>query len=52
MILRKTQHFRKICLLLLEEGKRSEAKEVLRQLINIQPGEPEWQEKLETLEFE
>lgn len=37
---------------LLEEGKRSEAKEVLRQLINIQPGEPEWQEKLETLEFE
>lgn len=37
---------------LLEEGKRSEAKEVLGQLINIQPGEPEWQEKLETLEFE
>ncbi len=37
---------------LLEEGKRSEAKEVLGQLINIQPGEPEWQEKLEALEFE
>ena len=37
---------------LLEEGKRSEAREVLGQLINIQPGEPEWQEKLETLEFE
>lgn len=37
---------------LLEEGKRSEAKEVFGQLINIQPGEPEWQEKLETLEFE
>ncbi|MEF7495748.1 tetratricopeptide repeat protein [Lysinibacillus sphaericus] len=37
---------------LLEEGKRSEAKVVLEQLINIQPGEPEWQEKLEALEFE
>lgn len=37
---------------LLEEGKRSEAKEVLGQLIAIQPGEPEWQEKLESLEFE
>ncbi len=37
---------------LLEEGKRSEAKVVLEQLMNIQPGEPEWQEKLEALEFE
>ncbi len=37
---------------LLEEGKRSEAKEVLGQLIRVQPGEPEWQEKLESLEFE
>ena len=37
---------------LLEEGKRSEAKVILEQLINIQPGEPEWQEKLEALEFE
>lgn len=37
---------------LLEEGKRSEAKEVLGQLIAIQPGETEWQEKLESLEFE
>ncbi|QPQ31687.1 tetratricopeptide repeat protein [Lysinibacillus sp. JNUCC 51] len=37
---------------LLEEGKRLEAKEVLGQLITIQPGELEWQEKLETLEFE
>lgn len=37
---------------LLEEGKRSEAKVVLEQLMNIQPGEPGWQEKLEALEFE
>lgn len=37
---------------LLEEGKRSEAKVVLEQLMNNQPGEPEWQEKLEALEFE
>ncbi len=37
---------------LLEEGKRLEAKEVLGHLIAIQPGETEWQEKLEALEFE
>ncbi|MEK5231497.1 tetratricopeptide repeat protein [Lysinibacillus sp. FSL K6-0232] len=37
---------------LVEEGKRSEAKEVLEQLLSIQPGEPVWQELLETLEFE
>ncbi|WP_341302309.1 tetratricopeptide repeat protein [Lysinibacillus sp. FSL H8-0500] len=37
---------------LVEEGKRLEAKEVLEQLLRIQPGEPAWQELLETLEFE
>ncbi len=37
---------------LLEEGKRSEVKEVIGYLIKLQPGEPQWQEMLEGLELE
>ncbi|CAM5535307.1 Tetratricopeptide repeat protein OS=Lysinibacillus sphaericus OX=1421 GN=LS41612_15510 PE=4 SV=1 [Lysinibacillus sphaericus] len=37
---------------LLEEGKRSEVKEVIGHLIKLQPGEPQWQEMLEGLELE
>ncbi|WP_264987846.1 tetratricopeptide repeat protein [Lysinibacillus piscis] len=36
---------------LLEEGRRTEAKEVLQQLTVLQPGEPTWQEQLDALEF-
>lgn len=37
---------------LLEDGKRTEAREIVEQLIVLQPGEPQWQEMLESLEFE
>ncbi|KOS69153.1 hypothetical protein AEA09_11750 [Lysinibacillus contaminans] len=37
---------------LLDDGKRSEAREIVEQLIALEPGEPQWQEMLESLEFE
>ncbi|MFJ7734829.1 tetratricopeptide repeat protein [Lysinibacillus sp. NPDC097287] len=37
---------------LLEDGKRTEAREIIEQLIALQPGEPQWEEMLESLEFE
>ena len=37
---------------LLDDGKRMEAKGVVEQLIALQPGELQWQEMLESLEFE
>lgn len=37
---------------LLDDGKRTEARGIVEQLIALQPGEPQWQEMLESLEFE
>lgn len=37
---------------LLDDGKRTEARGIVEQLIALQPGEPQWQEMLESIEFE
>lgn len=37
---------------LLDDGKRTEARGIVEQLIALQPGEPQWQEMMESLEFE